>query len=91
MLNEVLVVLCIAVLVLAGFSALGQEDLRVLPEMLDGVPPTEMMKEYLLGQIAGAWEQWKTDYEARTEPEAIDEYQRRMHDRFTTKRAFFRH
>lgn len=64
------------------FPVFGLEDLRVLPESLDGVPAREMMKEYLLSHIADAWEQWKVAYEARTTPEAIAEYQQRLHKTF---------
>jgi len=74
-------ILIVAMLLIAS-SALGQDALRVLPETVDGCPTNELMKEYLLGQIWDAWEDWKAAYEERTTPEAIAEYQQRMHDLF---------
>ena len=82
MLKDVFSAVCLPVILLSSLFASSQEGLSVLPETIDGVPPKEMMKEYLLGRINGEWNRWKTDYEARTTPEAIAEYQKRLHDLF---------
>jgi len=82
MLKRISMILCFVLLLSNAHSAHAQENLRVLPETIDGVAPGEMMKAYLLGRIADAWEGWKTNYEARTTPEALAEYQQRLHDRF---------
>jgi dienelactone hydrolase len=82
MVKMVSTIVCLAWFMLAGPLAFGQEDLRVLPDMINGVPPKQMMQEYLLGRITEAWKGWKADYEARTTPDAIAEYQKRLHDFF---------
>jgi len=63
----------------AAFSA---ENLRVLPETIDGVAPGEMMGRYLKGLAARQFENWKDRYEQRKTPEQIAEYQKRLRERF---------
>jgi len=57
---------------LAMFGSLRAEDTQA-----DG----DMMKRYLLGQVARAEERWAADYEARTSPEQIAAYQKQQRAR----------
>ena len=86
-------VFCVGLLVLTGFLALGRaaaggpssraaEDLRCLPARLDGAPPSDMMKRYLLGQIGQAYKRWQAEYEKRKTPEQIAAYQKRLREKF---------
>jgi len=59
-----------------------QENLKVLPETIDGFKPSEMMNNYLLRQVLQEFENWKGEYERRKTPEQIAEYQKRLHTRF---------
>lgn len=65
-----------------GSIAPAEEDLSVLPEKIDGVAPPEMMKHYLLGLADRQFEHWKQQYEQRTTPEQITEYQNRLREKF---------
>ena len=65
-----------------GSVAPAEEDLSVLPEKIDGVAPADMMKHYLLGLADQQFENWKHQYEQRTTPEQIAEYQRRLREKF---------
>ncbi|MHC4625238.1 MAG: alpha/beta hydrolase family protein, partial [Planctomycetota bacterium] len=66
-----------------GSVASAQEDLSVLPEKIDGVAPADMMTHYLLGLADQQFENWKHQYEQRTTPEQIAEYQSRLREKFT--------
>jgi dienelactone hydrolase len=67
---------------LRGQDAGGQPEIpqatvvRVLPGSLVGgsTPPT-MVRDSLHREAAGHFDRWRQDYEARTEPRAISEYQ----------------
>jgi cephalosporin-C deacetylase-like acetyl esterase len=63
-------------------GAPAEDDLRVLPEKIDGVAPANMMSHYLLGQAGQRFDEWKSQYEKRTTPEQIAEYQSRLHKKF---------
>ncbi|MGB2821688.1 MAG: acetylxylan esterase [Phycisphaerae bacterium] len=63
-------------------AAYGADDLRVLPDPLDGGPRGEMVKRYLLGQIDQAWQRWQADYEQRKTTEQIAAYQKRLREEF---------
>ncbi|HPO15073.1 MAG TPA: alpha/beta hydrolase family protein [Candidatus Hydrogenedentes bacterium] len=63
----------------AGIAA---QDLKVLPDMLDGVAPADMMKHYLLKQVNESWEQWKVDYEKVITPEDLAARQKRLRELF---------
>ena len=65
-----------------GPIAPAGENLRVLPEQIDGVAPAEMMSHYLLGLAEHQFENWKRQYEQRTTPEQIDEYQSQLREKF---------
>ncbi|MBN2316534.1 MAG: acetylxylan esterase [Sedimentisphaerales bacterium] len=65
-----------------GSIAPAEEDLSVLPENIDGVSPSDMMKQYLLGLADNQFEHWKQQYEQRTTPEQINEYQNRLREKF---------
>ena len=73
---------CLVLLTLGlAWGALG-EDLRVLPEKIDGGPAREMMKRYLLRHVEQAAERWRADYEKRKTPEEVAAYQKRLRDKF---------
>jgi cephalosporin-C deacetylase-like acetyl esterase len=74
------VVVCVSILV--NTVTIADENLRVLPETIDGVKPAEMMKNYLLGEAQKEFEEWKEEYEQRTTAEQIDEYQKRLRKKF---------
>ncbi len=66
-----------------GTVVLAEEDLHVLPEKIDGVAPADMMSHYLLRLTERRFENWKRQYEERTTPEQIAEYQSRLREKFT--------
>jgi len=63
-------------------AGLIAEDLRVLPETVDGVKPAEMMDRYLRGLARDQFEDWQEQYEQRKTPEQIAEYQKRLRRKF---------
>ena len=74
------------VLVLVAIGAIHTtsyaEDLTVLGEKVNGTPPGDMMKQYMLSLAEQLREQWNTDYENRKTPEQITEYQKRLKSKF---------
>jgi cephalosporin-C deacetylase-like acetyl esterase len=73
---------CLVLLTLGlACGALG-EDLRVLPEKIDGGPAREMMKRYLLRRVEQAAERWRSEYEKRKTPEEVAAYQKRLREKF---------
>jgi cephalosporin-C deacetylase-like acetyl esterase len=64
------------------FAAFAGDELRVLPETLDGVKPSDMTNHYLRRQAEQEFENWKAEYEKRTSPEQIVEYQKRLRSKF---------
>jgi cephalosporin-C deacetylase-like acetyl esterase len=58
------------------------EGLRALPEAVDGVKPANMMSNYLHDLAQIQFENWKEQYEKLKTPEQIDEYQKRLRERF---------
>ncbi|MCP4639720.1 MAG: metalloendopeptidase, partial [bacterium] len=69
------------VLTACAFGASG-DAIRVLPDEIGGVAPSGMVRAYLVDEMAALWETWQAEYEARTSPEAIAEYQAQMRERF---------
>jgi len=67
---------------LALSSTRAEENLRVLPENIDGAKPGEMMSRYVRGLAQPYFDNWKLQYEQRTTPEQIAEYQKRLHKQF---------
>lgn len=63
-------------------TARADEDLRVLPEQIDDTPTEAMMHRWLLKQADGHFDRWRADYEARTTPEQIAAYQKKMREFF---------
>lgn len=63
-------------------TGLAAEDLRVLPETIDGVKPAEMMSRYLERMAQAQFAAWKEHYEQRKTPEQIAEYQKRLREKF---------
>ncbi len=77
-----IIFVCLAAVQLISLFAFAQDEFHVLLETVGGVPPNEMMQEHLIGLIDREWDRWKSDYEMRTTPEAVAEYQHRLHDLF---------
>jgi len=63
-------------------AAYSQEDLRVLPEKIDNISPSDMMNHYLRRLAEQKFEDWKNQYEQRKTPEQIFEYQKRLREKF---------
>jgi len=71
----------LCLMLIATVSA--EENLRVLPETIDGVKTPDMMNRYLRNQAARHFEKWKQQYEQRKTPEQIAEYQKEIRAKFT--------
>ncbi|MGD8501800.1 MAG: acetylxylan esterase, partial [Phycisphaerales bacterium] len=78
--NLAAAIVCLVLMLGAAGSA--NEDLRVLPENIDGVAPGDMMSHYLRGRAEVQFENWRNRYEQRTTPEQIAEYQSRLREKF---------
>ncbi|MBN2475816.1 MAG: acetylxylan esterase [Pirellulales bacterium] len=61
------------------------ETLRVLTGYAALAEPEEMMKAYLLRQVAEAASRWREEYEARKTPEQIADYQKRLKEEFARR------
>jgi cephalosporin-C deacetylase-like acetyl esterase len=66
----------------AGSVTVAQENLRVLPETVDGTPAGEMVSRSLLRQAKSRFEQWRQQYEQRKTPEQIAAYQKSLREQF---------
>jgi len=75
-----LLILCLALM--NGTAMLAEEELSVLPDAIDGVKSTDMMKNYLLHLAGQKFEDWKQRYEHLETPEQITEYQKRLRSKF---------
>ena len=73
-------VVCLSLL--ANAVTLADENLQVLPETINGVKAGDMMNHYLRGRAQEQFEKWKAEYEQRTTPEQIAEYQKRLRSKF---------
>ena len=77
--------LVLALLAIAAWPAVmlfGADELAVLPKSIDGVPPHDMMKQYLLRQVEQARQHWQTQYDQLQTPEQIAAYQKRLREKF---------
>jgi dienelactone hydrolase len=74
------VVVYLCLVNITGVSA--EENLRVLPETVNGVAANKLMGHYLRLQAAGQFEKWKNDYEQRKTNDQILEYQKRLREKF---------
>lgn len=74
------VVVYLCLVTIASVSA--DENLRVLPETLDGVAANKIMGHTLRKQAAVQFENWKREYENRKTAEQVSEYQKRLHAKF---------
>lgn len=63
-------------------AAAPAEDLTVLPAKLDGVPPAQMMREYLLRLAREATQRRAAEFEKVKTPEQIAAYQDRLRQFF---------
>ena len=83
-----IVVACLSVVFNASISAetaskrWPDENLRVLSGSINDVSASDMMNHYLLDEARRRFEDWKTQYEQRTTPEQIAEYQKRLRSKF---------
>ena len=78
--RSVTTILCLSLMLSIAVSA--AEDLRVLPEKIGDVAPSEMMKHYLRRIAQQKFEDWKIKYEQRKTPEQIAEYQKHLRREF---------
>ena len=62
--------------------ASADENLTVLPEKINGASPDNMLRNYLLEQADQKMQEWKDQYEQRTRPGQITEYQQRLRENF---------
>ncbi|MBW8040551.1 MAG: hypothetical protein FVQ85_11175 [Planctomycetes bacterium] len=76
----VVVVVYLSLLTIVKVSA--EENLRILPETIDGVATSKIMGHYLRKQAARQFEKWKSDYEKRKTKEQVYEYQKRLRAKF---------
>jgi len=60
----------------------GNQDIRVLPETIDGTKPNDMTRQYLVRQVQQNLESWKRQYEQLKTPQQISEYQKRLREKF---------
>jgi len=74
----VVVYLCLVTIA----NVYADENLRVLPETLDGVAANKIMGHYLRKQAALQFENWKREYENRKTAEQVSEYQKRIRAKF---------
>jgi len=77
--------ICIAVVCLSlliNSVTLADENLQVLSGTIDGVKASNVMNHYLRSQAQERFEKWKAEYEQRTTPEQIAEYQKRLRSKF---------
>lgn len=63
-------------------AAAPAEDLKVLPASLDGVPPAEMMRAYLVRHVRQAAERRAAEFEKVKTPDQIAAYQARLRQFF---------
>jgi len=78
--NMCILIVCLSLIV--NTVTFADENLKVLPETINGVKPVDMMKHYLLSQAQKEFDRWKADYEQRKSPEQISEYQKRLRREF---------
>jgi len=75
---------CLILLIVMGApcAAVAQDALTVLPESINGVPPSGMVRHYLLEHVQVAHARWQDDYEQIKTAEDIQAYQTRLRERF---------
>jgi len=66
----------------AGEAAKPPSDLDVPFGKIPGEKPGEMMKQYWQRHAEAAFQRWRAEYEARTQPEAIAAYQKERREKF---------
>jgi dienelactone hydrolase len=74
------VVVYLSLVTIASVSA--DENLRVLPETLDGVAANKIMGHTLRKQAALQFENWKREYEKLKTTDQVSEYQKRLRAKF---------
>ncbi len=82
MMSRMIVTAAVCVYLATGVATLAEENLRILPETIDGGPTSEMMTRYLRQQAQQHFERWRQRYEQRTTPEQIAAYQKNLREQF---------
>jgi len=79
----------LAACLLAVFSPAGADDLKVLPETIDGVAPQEMIHAYLMRLTEAALDRRLAEYEKIKTPEDVVAYQKRLRQFFVDQLGGF--
>lgn len=79
----------VVILCLAPLPARGQEDLRVLPEKIDGVAPSEMVRKHVGALAEQALDRRDATFEKLKTPEQVRAYQKRMREFFIAQLGGF--
>ncbi|MGA2617851.1 MAG: acetylxylan esterase [Thermoguttaceae bacterium] len=74
--------MAILAMFLAGASLAQAQTLDLPAAKIPGGKPGAMMKQHWLRQAEGAQRKWQKEYEERTTPEQIAEYQKRLREKF---------
>ncbi len=77
------------VVVLTVAAGSHAQDLRVLPEKLDGIAPKAMMRQYLLARAREALDRRQAEYEKIKTPEQAKAYQERLRQFFVAQLGGF--
>jgi dienelactone hydrolase len=77
-----LIVVMAGCCLMINVATLADEDLRVLPQTIDGAPTGSMMARYLQQQAKSRFEQWRQRYEELKTPEQITAYQKNLREKF---------
>ena len=75
-------IITVTFILLLSSAGVRGDELKVLPERIDGVSPGDMMKEYLNNKATVLLENWKVEYEKLKTAEEILLYQKRMRKLF---------
>ncbi len=79
----------LAFCVLTAATGGESDDLRVLPERVNGHLPSDMMHQYLLARVHEATDRRDREYEKAETPEQLADYQQRMRQFFVDKLGGF--
>jgi dienelactone hydrolase len=78
--TALVVVVYLCLVNITGVSA--EENLRVLPETVNGVAANKLMGRYLRLQAAALFEKWKNEYEQRKTTDQVLDYQKHLREKF---------
>ena len=80
--REITVITFLAFWLLTSVVARAEDELRVLPETVDGLQTSDMMHHYLRQQAQHRFEQWRAQYGQLKTPEQIADYQKHRREKF---------